>query len=55
MAGTLNTISGGDMRKCTLFEPQNNRKPAMEAERINAIRNSLTDLTERVAELRRYL
>ena len=55
MAGTLNTISWGDMRKCTLFEPQNNRKPAMEAERINAIRNSLTDLTERVAELRRYL
>ena len=43
------------MRKCTLFESQNTRKPAMEAERINAIRNSLTDLTERVAELRRYL
>jgi len=27
----------------------------MEAERINAISNRLTDLTARVAELRRYL
>ncbi|AOW12359.1 peptide chain release factor 2 [Hydrogenophaga crassostreae] len=27
----------------------------MEAERTNTIRNSLADLTERVAELRRYL
>jgi len=27
----------------------------MEAERLNALQNQLTDLTERVAELRRYL
>jgi len=27
----------------------------MEAERINAIRNKLTDLSDRVADLRRYL
>jgi hypothetical protein len=30
-------------------------KPIMEAERSNTIRNTLADLTERVAELRRYL
>jgi hypothetical protein len=30
-------------------------RPAMEAERLNALQNQLTDLTERVAELRRYL
>ena len=45
MAGTLNTTSGGDMRKCTLFEPQNNRKPAMETESTNAIRNTNTEQT----------
>jgi len=27
----------------------------MDAERTNALRNQLADLTERVAELRRYL
>jgi len=27
----------------------------MEAERVNAIANSLSDLTQRVADLRRYL
>ncbi len=43
------------MRKCTLFETQHTRKHAMEAERTNTIRNSLADLTARVAELRRYL
>ena len=37
------------------FESQNTRKYAMEAERTNTIRNSLADLTARVAELRRYL
>lgn len=30
-------------------------RPAMEAERLNALQNQLADLTERVAELRRYL
>ena len=43
------------MRKWLLFESQNTRKHAMEAERTNTIRNSLADLTARVAELRRYL
>ena len=43
------------MRKCAFFETQNTRKHAMEAERTNTIRNSLADLSGRVAELRRYL
>jgi hypothetical protein len=41
--------------KMRVFESQNNRKHAMEAERTNTIRHSLADLTARVAELRRYL
>jgi hypothetical protein len=42
------------MRKSPLFDTPTG-KPIMEAERTNAIRNSLSDLTDRVAELRRYL
>jgi hypothetical protein len=37
------------------FEHKPQESTAMEAERINTIRNNLADLTERVGELRRYL
>lgn len=32
-----------------------NQDPVMEAERVNTLRNQLTDLSARVVDLRRYL
>jgi len=47
------------MRKSRVWRPcpltPNTRENTMEAERLNALQNQLADLTERVAELRRYL
>ncbi len=40
---------------CVYLSPQTHRITLMEAERINAIGNQLTSLTERTLELRGYL
>lgn len=37
------------------FEKPNRKVDAMEAERLNALSNRLQDLTQRVADLRRFL
>ena len=42
------------MRK-SLVIPQNTQDEIMDAERINSIGNTLSDLTVRTQELRRYL
>ena len=44
-----------DVRKSTVISQQEQYGFIMEAERINAIGNTLEDLTERTADLRRYL
>ncbi len=43
------------MRKSAVISQQEHHGFIMEAERINAIGNTLEDLTERTADLRRYL
>jgi hypothetical protein len=43
------------VRKSTVISQQEHNGFIMEAERINAIGNTLEDLTERTADLRRYL
>src|SRR4051812_48205254 len=50
-------IAGADTTSCiiALFSPDLAADTAMEAEQLNAINRRLTDLSQRNAELRRYL
>ena len=48
-------LNGSDVRKSTVISQQEQYGFIMEAERVNQIGNTLEDLSERTADLRRYL
>jgi hypothetical protein len=48
--------SGGRVVNCTpAYNPPSRSEDPMEADEINAIDNTLADIAQRAAELRRYL
>ena len=62
MNGTVKTLSKAiaspqplGMRKSAVIYQQEHYGFTMEAERVNSIGNTLQDLSERTADLRRYL